>query len=209
MENVKDKVISALQDFVAKYPNKNVSAAARDLGLKNMTLKNWIEETRTPNLEALQPVFEALKWQIVFPGEHVATYEFIPCGKPRLDEGILKIEEFPHAPIAMESFWMQNKGIFAQNAVMIEVADDSMAPLYAPLDLVLVDRADVEPKNGGIYLLSDDRGEIMLRRLKSEVGTGWTLLPENRSWQWAQKTIPDLSHIKIHGRVRWSCRSFG
>ena len=209
MENVTTKVITALQDFVAKYPGQNLSGAARALGVKNMTLKNWIEGNRTPNLDALQPVFANLRWQLVFPGEQLASYEFIPCGLPYLDgDGLLQMRERPHAPIALEKHWLRNADIHPANSVMVEVSVNSMEPLFSTGDLVLVDRADVDPRQGRIYLLSNAKGEIMFRRLKSEAGMGWTLLPENPAWSWAHETVPDITHIQIHGRVRWSSRMF-
>lgn len=103
---------------------------------------------------------------------------------------------------------MRNADIHPASSVMVEVADDSMSPLFSTGDLVLVDRADVFPRQGYLYLLSTAKGEIMIRRLKSEADAGWTLLPENPTWSWAKDTIPDISSIQIHGRVRWSSRMF-
>ena len=210
MENLQDKIAKELERFAVSSYGNNRSAAARALGLKNsVTLNHWIDKTRAAGIDALQPVFDALGWQLVFPGEQLTSYEFLPCGMPYLDEaGLLQMRERPHAPIALEKHWMRNADIHPASSVMVEVADNSMEPLFSTGDLVLVDRADIDPRQGRIYLLSNAKGEIMFRRLKSEAGMGWTLLPENPAWSWAHETVPDISHIQIHGRVRWSSRMF-
>ena len=210
MENLQDKIAKELERFAVSSYGDNRSAAARALGLKNsVTLNHWINKTRAAGIDALQPVFDTLGWQIVFPGEQLASYEFIACGLPYLDEnGLLQLRERPHAPIALERHWMRNADIHPASSVMIEVADEAMEPLFGKGDFVLVDRADIDPRQGRIYLLSNAKGEIMFRRLKSEAGMGWTLLPENPAWSWAHETVPDITHIQIHGRVRWSSRMF-
>lgn len=209
MENLKDKVIEGMRAFVERMHNGNRASAARALGLKNMTLTNWLEGARTPNLEALQPVFDALGWQLVFPGEQLASYEFISCGLPYLDEaGLLQIRERPHAPIALERHWLRNADIHPASSVMVEVADEAMEPLFGKGDFVLVDRADVYPQAGRVYLLTTQKNELRILRLKSEAGLAWSLLAENPACHWYNEQVPDISKIQIHGRVRWSSRMF-
>lgn len=189
-------------------------ALCAPLDLNPTTVQKWFTETkgnapRAPGIDQIGRIFDSMGVQLVAPGEHLASYEFLPCGIPYLDEaGLLQMRERPHAPIALERHWLRNADIHPASSVMVEVADNSMEPLFSTGDLVLVDRADIDPRQGRIYLLSNAKGEIMFRRLKSEAGMGWTLLPENPAWSWAHETVPDITHIQIHGRVRWSSRMF-
>ena len=206
MKKFSEQILDALKEGVDFHGSAYKLAKAS--GVQLPTLGRWLEGT-PPRLAAVEPVMDALHAQIVLPGKDYASYEFLPCGMPYLDEaGLLQIRERPHAPIALERHWMRNADIHPASSVMVEVADDSMSPLFSTGDLVLVDRADVFPRQGYLYLLSTQKGEIIIRRCKSDPGTGWTLLPENPVWSWAITSIPDISHIQIHGRVRWSSRMF-
>ena len=206
MKKFSEQILGALKEGVELHGSAYKLAKAS--GVQLPTLGRWLEGT-PPRLAAVEPVMDALHAQIVLPGRSFAAYEFLPCGMPYLDEaGLLQMRERPHAPIALERHWLRNADIHPASSVMVEVADNSMEPLFSTGELVLVDRADVDPRQGRIYLLSNAKGEIMFRRLKSEAGMGWTLLPENPAWSWAHETVPDITHIQIHGRVRWSSRMF-
>ena len=210
MENLQDKIAKELERFAVSSYGNNRSAAARALGLKNsVTLNHWIDKTRAAGIDALQPVFDALGWQLVFPGEQLASYEFLPCGMPYLDEaGLLQMRERPHAPIALERHWLRNADIHPASSVMVEVADEAMEPLFGKGDFVLVDRADVYPQAGRVYLLTTQKNDLRILRLKSEAGLAWSLLAENPACHWYNEQVPDISQITIHGRVRWSSRMF-
>lgn len=207
MENFESLLLSAIE--VGKQQYGNAAGLSRASGISHANLSRWASGKQSPRIAEYAAVLEAVHAQLVFPGEKLASYEFLPCGIPYLDEaGLLQMRERPHAPIALERHWLRNADIHPASSVMVEVADNSMEPLFSTGDLVLVDRADIDPRQGRIYLLSNAKGEIMLRRLKSEAGMGWTLLPENPAWSWAHETVPDITHIQIHGRVRWSSRMF-
>ena len=204
---MQEKLLAALE--LGKTQYGNYSGLSRASGISEANISRWRKGQQSPRLQDFAHILEAVHAQVVFPGEQLASYEFIPCGLPYLDEnGLLQIRERPHAPIALERHCLRNADIHPASSVMVEVADNSMEPLFSTGDLVLVDRADLDPRQGRIYLLSNAKGEIMFRRLKSEAGMGWTLLPENPAWAWAHETVPDISHIQIHGRVRWSSRMF-
>ena len=207
MEDFETILLSAIEEGKKQYGNAAGLAKASNTSSANIS--RWQSRKQSPRISEYASILGAVHAQLVFPGEQLATYEFIPCGLPYLDEnGLLQMRERPHAPIALERHWLRNADIHPASSIMVEVADDSMSPLFSTGDLVLVDRADIDPRQGRIYLLSNAKGEIMFRRLKSEAGMGWTLLPENTAWSWAHETVPDITHIQIHGRVRWSSRMF-
>ena len=207
MEDFETILLSAIEEGKKQYGNAAGLAKASNVSSANIS--RWQSRKQSPRISEYASILSAVHAQLVFPGEQLASYEFIACGLPYLDEnGLLQLRERPHAPIALERHWLRNADIHPASSVMVEVADNSMEPLFSTGDLVLVDRADVDPRQGRIYLLSNAKGEIMFRRLKSEAGMGWTLLPENPAWAWAHETVPDITHIQIHGRVRWSSRMF-
>ena len=60
MKNLAEEARSILQEYVDKEHNGVRSRAANALGIANMTLKQWLDGTRVPNLENLSPAFERL-----------------------------------------------------------------------------------------------------------------------------------------------------
>ena len=60
MKSLTETAKEILQDYVDKEHGGVRSRAARALNLSHMTLKQWLDGTRTPNLEALSPVFAQL-----------------------------------------------------------------------------------------------------------------------------------------------------
>ena len=55
MKNLAEEARSILQEYVDKEHNGVRSRAANALGIANMTLKQWLDGTRVPNLENLSP----------------------------------------------------------------------------------------------------------------------------------------------------------
>lgn len=206
MKKFSEQILDALKEGVELHGSAYKLAKAS--GVQLPTLGRWLEGT-PPRLAAVEPVMDALHAQIVLPGKDYASYEFLPCGMPYLDEaGLLQMRERPHAPIALERHWLRNADIHPASSVMVEVADEAMEPLFGKGDFVLVDRADVYPQAGRVYLLTTQKNDLRILRLKSEAGLAWSLLAENPACHWYNEQVPDISHIQIHGRVRWSSRMF-
>lgn len=206
MENVTEKAITALRDFVAKYPNQNVSAAARDLGLKNMTLKNWIEGNRTPSLDALQPVFDALGWQLFFPGEDLAEYELIPKTSARAGAGSSHLtDDKTEGLYAFRKKFLSLMKI-SKNSVLIDVMDDSMEPTLRNGDTILIDRSDTRVTHGNIYLVSF-QDQLLIKRLFKGVG-GIILKSDNAAH--GETLVPPeyMDDFIVWGRMRWMARTF-
>ena len=207
MENFESLLLSAIE--VGKQQYGNAAGLSRASGISNANLSRWASGKQSPRIAEYAAVLEAVHAQIVYPGEQLASYEFLPCGLPYLDEnGLLQMRERPHAPIALERHWLRNADIHPASSVMVEVADEAMEPLFGKGDFVLVDRADVYPQAGRVYLLTTQKNDLRILRLKSEAGLAWSLLAENPACHWYNEQVPDISQITIHGRVRWSSRMF-
>ena len=207
MENFESLLLSAIE--VGKQQYGNAAGLSRASGISNANLSRWASGKQSPRIAEYAAVLEAVHAQIVYPGEQLASYEFISCGLPYLDDaGLLQIRERPHAPIALERHWLRNADIHPASSVMVEVADEAMEPLFGKGDFVLVDRADVYPQAGRVYLLTTQKNDLRILRLKSEAGLAWSLLAENPACHWYNEQVPDISQITIHGRVRWSSRMF-
>ena len=162
MKNLAEEARSILQEYVDKEHNGVRSRAANALGIANMTLKQWLDGTRVPNLENLSPAFERLGisfskpavqevtrdvcWvnaRIMPAGEHVAPpvaedYLAAPLvGEVGAGPGYLPQE-------SVESWFLVYKHVPAimgrRNLIAVEIGktSTSMLPLLSPGDIMLV-----------------------------------------------------------------------
>jgi SOS-response transcriptional repressor LexA len=206
MENTSKKVIEGLKSFVDASHNGNRAAAARALGLKNMTLTNWLDEKRTPNLEALQPVFDALGWRVIFPHENLAEYELIPKTSARAGAGSSHlIEDEQEGLYAFRKDFLGRLHI-SKNSVLLDVLGDSMEPTLRSGDTILVDRSDIEIHDGNIYLVGFQQ-QLLVKRLFRDIA-GLVLRSDNTAYR--ETLIPPeyMDDFVVFGRMRWMARTF-
>lgn len=80
---------------------------------------------------------------------------------------------------------------------------DSMLPRIRSGDAILFDRADRDPRDGQLYVITYD-GELLAKRL-SLLGGRWfveSLNGDDPKWR-KPKLVDELKQFEIHGRVRW------
>lgn len=197
MKNLAEEARAILQEYVDKQHNGVRSRAATALGIANMTLKQWLDGTRIPNLENLSPAFEKLGisfskpavhefardvcWvnaRIMPAGEHVAPpvaedYLAAPLvGEVGAGPGYLPQDE-------VQSWFLVYKHIPAimgrRNLIAVEIGktSTSMLPLLSPGDIVLVDRDDIDVSHAGhIMLVRDPEGAGMVKRVSVQPTPG-------------------------------------
>lgn len=80
---------------------------------------------------------------------------------------------------------------------------DSMEPNIRHDDAMLVDRDDVTPRDGSIFLLESEDGAVV-KRLE-EIDGRWYVTSDNKHDPKWRKPVPmdGRKHFKILGRVRW------
>lgn len=206
MENTAQKVISGLKAFVESSHKGNRASAARALGLKNMTLTNWLEEKRTPNLEALQPVFDSLGWRLLFPDENLAEYELIPKTTARAGAGSSFLtDDEPDGLYAFRKDFLSNLRI-SKNSVLLDVLGDSMEPTLRNGDTILVDKSDIEVHDGQIYLIGFQQ-QLLVKRLFRDVG-GIVLKSDNLAYRETLVPPEYADDFVVFGRMRWMARTF-
>lgn len=62
-------VLRGLADYVDTVHDGNRASAKRALGLTSTAFDKWFTGERTPTLKALDPIFQKLNAQVVFPGQ--------------------------------------------------------------------------------------------------------------------------------------------
>lgn len=80
---------------------------------------------------------------------------------------------------------------------------DSMEPRIRSGDAILFDRADKEPKDGALYVVTYD-GDLFAKRLVFMGNRWWvdSLNKDDPKWR-KPRPIDEVKQFEIHGRVRW------
>lgn len=192
MNNLVDEARTILQNYVDKEHQGVKSRAASALGLSNITLGQWLNGSRIPNLEALSPVFAKLGIGFSLPAREpdrdvcFVNARVVPAG-----EGIEppQAEDYIAAPMVGElgagpgyvpqeevrSWFLAYKNHpavrFRRNLLAVEIGkdSDSMQPTLNPGDIVLVDRDDRNVQHAGhMMLVLDPDGNGMIKRVSVE-----------------------------------------
>lgn len=202
MNNISDKVFDLLKDFTEGKHHGNKARAARELGIPPVTLGQWLNRTRTPNLTALDSVFRALGVQLVLPSEKAAEYDLIPKVAARAGAGAsLETDGETEGLYAFRRDFMGLSHICARRSVLMDVVGDSMEPLFSEGDTLLVDKSDVDVRDGRIYVVTLG-DELRVKRIQKTL-RGLILRSENPKYADISVDGPDLETFVVHGRVRW------
>ncbi len=190
MKNLAEEARAILQEYVDKEHNGVRSRAASALGVANMTLKQWLDGTRVPNLENLSPVFEKLGISFRKPSDHDVSRDVCWVNAKVMPAGEYVAppvaEDYIAAPLvgevgagpgylpqeSVESWFLVYRNVPAimgrRNLIAVEIGDrsTSMQPLLNPGDIVLVDRDDIDvSRPGHIMLVRDPDGAGMVKRV--------------------------------------------
>ena len=192
MKKLVEQARSILTNYVDKEHKGVRSRAAKALGIANVTLSQWLDGVRVPNLENLSPVFEQLGIDFSTPktdiGKDVCfvNAKLVPAGEHVQPP---QAEDYIAAPLVGEVG--AGPGYVAQddvkswflvyrhhpaiqhryNLLAVEIAKNStsMIPLLKPGDLVLVDRNDQDvSRPGHIMLVKDPDDQGMIKRVSVE-----------------------------------------
>lgn len=75
-------------------------------------------------------------------------------------------------PISFRSAWLDKRGYIADKLVAIEIRGQSMESGLYEGDTVVVNTADILPKDGEVYAVNYE-GEAVVKRLVREMGSWW------------------------------------
>lgn len=94
----------------------------------------------------------------------------------RLSAGIAGFSTDPieedENPISFRSAWLDKRGYIADKLVAIEIRGQSMESGLYEGDTVVVNTADILPKDGEVYAVNYE-GEAVVKRLVREMGSWW------------------------------------
>ena len=135
---------------------------------------------------------------------HTATPEFIPIPRYTVEasagHGALVQEEEGSGYYAFNRKFLERRGLKPDMLSVISVRGDSMEPDLRSGDLILLNRADIEPVDGKIYAVRFDC-DLFVKRIQRLPGNGLMLVSSNPTYQPITVDAGTLGDIQIIGRV--------
>lgn len=84
-------------------------------------------------------------------------------------------------PIFFRADWLKAEGLRADRLLALRVSGDSMEPSLWDGDLVVINTAATEPKDGVAFVLNYE-GEVLIKRLERDAGDWW-LTSDNQRYK--------------------------
>ncbi|BFO04030.1 hypothetical protein KNHN1_24080 [Pseudomonas guariconensis] len=148
-----------------------------------------------------------------FPGGEEAEhslddrYAFIPQYDAKAAAGLGS--ENPHveirATLAFKREWLRVKGVNPKNLIVIYAEGQSMWPTINDRDVLLVDRSQLDPIDGQVFVLAHSETAIVKRLVKNALG-GWIIRSDNED----RADYPDrffsrsdANEHRVIGKVIW------
>lgn len=126
----------------------------------------------------------------------------LAAGAGSWNEGRRRLDDIPFT----RSFLQKRLGRSStMGLAMLDAAGDSMEPLIADGDLLLVDENDRRIRDGVFAFLLDD--EARVKRFRRTMG-GVVITSDNPAYADEELAAEDMSRLNIIGRVRWCGRVF-
>jgi len=200
MKTFIQSALDILEKAVKNVGNQN--KLAERTGVNPVTLNRWLSGARSPKLAEIGKIFDALGVTLAEPGIDSAEYAMIPKVEAKAGAGSsLVTDGSVQGYYAFRHPFLHRVGISSSKSVMMDVIGESMQPLIMPGDTILVDCSQIEPKDGGIFLVGF--GEELLVKRMQRTPRGWLLISQNPDYEPIHAEGADVDGLRIYGRVRW------
>ncbi len=192
-------------------------------GIKSVNISDWENGKTMPEASRIPALAKKLKISISeLLGESAASqpvshqpsedeFDLVPqldlaaaCGDGKFaDHVVVK------GGLAFKKTFMHQFGVTESTGRVIYAQGSSMEPTIGDGRVVLINLADTHPQDGRVFLICDQDGAMILKRLVREYDptfqqTVWKTRsdnPDKRSFP--DKILPDDPRVKIVGRAIW------
>lgn len=136
------------------------------------------------------------------------TDDYIPV--PRLDVRLSAGPGAHNGPpdeldrIAFRRDWLSRLGVRPQDAVLVGISGDSMAPGLRDGDIALIDRGRQKVRPGHVYAFTDADGSTRVKRLDIVPDHGYILRSDAPDFPAETRFGLDAKALRIEGQVVWS-----
>lgn len=198
-----DKIVEALELGKKRYGS--VAALARASSASEVNIGRWIKRQQKPKVSEVEELLDVIGAKLLLPDEELIDYDLVPKVSAKVGAGAsLETSDETEGLYAFRKDFMGREHICARNAVMMDVVGDSMEPEFYEGDTLLVDKSDIEIRDGKIYVVTLG-DELRVKRIHKSLN-GLILRSDNQKYPDIYVEGPDLETFVVHGRVRWHSR---
>jgi hypothetical protein len=150
-----------------------------------------------------RPASSRVKVSVSDPGD--PRFTFIPKVRLQLTAGITGFAVEPEfdndepALSAVPTDWVVQRGYSPSSLIAIHVRGESMEPTFYAGDLVVLNTADTQPVDGGVYAINYE-GEPVVKRMSRDAGQWW-LTSDNPDQRKYHRKVCSGDACIIVGRV--------
>ena len=203
MKNMEELLLRAIDEGKKIYGN--AAGLSRASSVSEANISRWRARKQSPRVAEFAPILEAVGARLVYRGDEFIDYDLIPKVAAKAGAGAsLETSDETEGLYAFRKDFMGREHICARNAVMMDVVGDSMEPEFYEGDTLLVDKSDIEIRDGKIYVVTLGE-ELRVKRIFNSLN-GLILRSDNQKYPDIHVEGPDLETFVVHGRVRWHSR---
>ncbi len=200
-----DQIVDAI--VLGKRIYGNAAGLSRASGVSAINISRWGNRQQIPKVSQVEGLLALVGARLVLPDEKMVDYEFVPKVVAKAGAGAsLETDGNVEGLYAFRRDFLCTKHISIGNSVLMGVVGDSMEPLFSDGDTILVDKSDVDVRDGHIYVVTLG-DELRVKRIHKGLN-GLILRSENPRYPDIDVEGPDLETFVIHGRVRWCGKVF-
>jgi len=221
MSDIGKRIKGRLDELKAGDPSKTQGWLAEEVGVSNNAVSKWIKTGKISRdsailvakalgltlghllgEESLAPVIlGAKKVAVVDAGD--PDFIEIPMVRLRLSAGVTGFQTEPDrrdgGTLGVRRNWIERSGLIPGKLIAINVKGESMEPSLYEGDLVILNTADTQMRDGAVYAINYE-GEAVIKRLSRDAGEWW-LTSDNPDQRKFHRKLCRSGDCIIVGRV--------
>lgn len=127
-----------------------------------------------------------------------SDYPAVRRGTIKLSAGVsgfaIEYENHDAPPIFFRKEWFATNGYVPDKLIALRVQGQSMEPGLFDGDTVVLNLADIQPKDGEVFAVNYE-GELVIKRLKRDAGEWWLCSDNTDRRRFADKRCSDGVHL--------------
>ncbi len=211
-------ILGMIRDYVQKFHDGKVNRAAKALEVSEPTLAQWLQNSRTPNLDSIGPVLDRIGVDIVLRNTTQRDVLVVPVQGDAVSRGLVpedacvaipQLNEYcqwdrVHVYGKVDSWFLLDRNHpvvrTRKNLVAIRIGRDELEPDYHAGDILVVDLDDRQPDNACFMLVASPDGVCSIRRVSLKVTADDTRIGFSEN---VGRRFPDSYSLKKDYRNNW------
>ena len=218
-----DEILAAIEQALERKGLSAAAASSQAVGNPSLikNLRHRRAEKRDHPIENLQKLAEVLDLELYLgppretgPVYNVSLDSADYAAIPRLDArlaaggGAINDQVMRTGALAFRRDWLRERAISPDQACLLTVTGDSMAPTLHDGDLVMIDERHTTIRNRHVYALIDTDGMARVKRLDHIPEQLIIFTSDNPAHPTETRQGPDMNRLRILGEVVWSAHTW-